>query len=100
MSLECADMTRNSFVTALGFGVFAFIWLTLDATPAQAVHLLGNSYSHAQPPQLWQPALMPCDNVSSDANRWTQQLGRVGFGNQAVTVSAWRWAAYGKGASA
>ena len=39
-------MTRNNFVTALGFGVFAFLSSTLYTTPAQAFHLLGHSYSH------------------------------------------------------
>ena len=39
-------MTRNNFVTALGFIVLGFIALTLQLTPAQAFHLLGHSYSH------------------------------------------------------
>ena len=39
-------MTRNDFVTALGFGVFAVLSSTLYTTPSQAFHLLGHSYSH------------------------------------------------------
>jgi hypothetical protein len=35
MPQECADMTRNTLVTALGFGVLAFISLTLYATAAE-----------------------------------------------------------------
>ena len=39
-------MIRNIWVTAFGFGVFAFLSSTHYATPAQAFHFLGHSYSH------------------------------------------------------